>query len=440
MADKISHMEQERRLKEDLHNHPFPVNPSVTENSSTSIYGHHQEPTSEQPRTTLQESPSNQRQERKTEKENVFGVAKDQSFSATGLLGPPLFLFVTCLGLGVATVFTVFASALSCFLLSVVACCTLLTAMAIFGLSGYSVFQLIKVSRDLTSTVRDYKTVFMLMGFTGGYVTWFCYVAGCWVYEGTEPGNSFYLYTTTVFLAFPMIAVSRHLSLTGKRRAKKPVRSGHGASLTLDYRLYVLGSGGHTAELLGMISRKPATGTNVFRRWVIHKGDTRSVTKVEEFEKRLAHQHGVLAGRFDIAYVQRAREIHQKWLSVPITALLSGIDVLKALSTGISNPEREPGFIYPRLIVTNGPGTGFVVGLIAWCLKLIFIIPAERCRIVVVESFTCVDFLSLTGRMFYYSNIADAFIVQWDGVHEQYPGSRLIKLLAAFGDATKDPA
>lgn len=113
--------------------------------------------------------------------------------------------------------------------------------------------------------------------------------------------------------------------------------------------------------------------------------------------------------------VTRARRVHQPLWTAPYTSVLSALSVVRAL---IQEPEERAGtasraaFRYPHVIVTNGPGTGFIVCLVAHVLKIFYLVPADRLKVAYIETWAHISTLSLTGKLFYYSDIADLFAVQ----------------------------
>jgi len=181
------------------------------------------------------------------------------------------------------------------------------------------------------------------------------------------------------------------------------------------YVLLICGSGGHTAEMIQMAERSIRPEGSSHRRWAVGKDDEKSYLKVMAFERRLLDRfsrHDLDIGTFDIVRFGRARYVHQSWLTTPFTATLSLLDIIHVLS----DPPRQrpvPELRYPGVIVTNGPGTGFLFLLVARALKLLRVVPTTHMRSIYVESWARVKSLSLTGKLIRRGRLADKFIVQY---------------------------
>ncbi|KAI1810024.1 oligosaccharide biosynthesis protein Alg14 like-domain-containing protein [Poronia punctata] len=180
------------------------------------------------------------------------------------------------------------------------------------------------------------------------------------------------------------------------------------------YVLFICGSGGHTAEMIQMVERSIRPEKSSHRRWAVGKDDQKSYEKVLAFERRLLERfshHNLDSGTFDIVRFGRARYVHQSWLTTPFTAILSLFDIARIL---FLSPPQQPSrrHYYPGVIVTNGPGTGFLFLLVARILKIFRVVPASHMRSIYVESWARVKSLSLTGKLIKKGRLADQFIVQ----------------------------
>jgi len=181
------------------------------------------------------------------------------------------------------------------------------------------------------------------------------------------------------------------------------------------YFTYVLGSGGHTGELCEIIKQQFKAGRNLHRRYIT-SGDTHSHNALLQLEDLIqrAYPDGS-AGTWDVFKVMRARRVHQPIYTAWYTSILSAISIVRAL---VQEPKNRPksiygnAFKYPHVVVSNGPGTGFIVYLVAHLLKMFFLIPKDRVRTVYIETWAHITTLSLTGKLFYYTDIADVFMVQ----------------------------
>lgn len=154
--------------------------------------------------------------------------------------------------------------------------------------------------------------------------------------------------------------------------------------------IIVLGSGGHTAEMMLMVKN---LRTEVYspRLYVVANTDKMSKEKVKEFEKS-SSDHQV----FEIT---RSREVLQSFLTSVFTTILAFFNCFPLLWN-----EK------PDLVLCNGPGTCIPVCFAAYILRLFKWIP--QCKIVYVESFCRVKTLSLSGKIL--KHFVDMFVVQWE--------------------------
>lgn len=180
--------------------------------------------------------------------------------------------------------------------------------------------------------------------------------------------------------------------------------------------LFVLGSGGHTTEMISLVklSQKPYPHTH--RRYLTTVGDPYSLKSAKLLEDNLAkHYPDGSAGTSDMIVVTRARSVHQSWISSVFTSLQSFLEIVGALTSIPFSRVRGPNaeaFRSPHVIVTNGPGTGFIVGLVAFLLKVFRVVPRDRLKVVFVETWARTHSLGLTGKLFNLTQIADVFVVQ----------------------------
>ncbi len=215
-----------------------------------------------------------------------------------------------------------------------------------------------------------------------------------------------------------------------KRTAKSPAPDTK--NLPGVYFVYVLGSGGHTAELIETIRRNFRGQANQHRRYVITSGDQGSMDKVLKLEKDIRDAcPRAKAGTYDVFKIVRARRVHQSKLTAPLTCLLAAAHAIVALT-------REPAqrrakefgkeFLYPHVIVTNGPATGFIIGLVAYLLKMFYLVPTNRLKTVYIESWARTQTLSLTGKLFLKTGIANMFCVQHMTLAENIPGAEFVQV------------
>ena len=156
--------------------------------------------------------------------------------------------------------------------------------------------------------------------------------------------------------------------------------------------LVVLGSGGHTAEMLRLITDFD------FDRYgpltlVTAATDTTSRAKAE----RELPREALATARW--AEIPRAREVGQSFgSSVPSTlhALWECVHLIWTAA--------------PELVLVNGPGT---------CVPVAVLARLAGARVIFVESWCRVESLSLTGRIMYW--VAHRFVVHWPELARRYP-------------------
>ncbi|KAJ4424241.1 UDP-N-acetylglucosamine transferase subunit [Gnomoniopsis sp. IMI 355080] len=188
--------------------------------------------------------------------------------------------------------------------------------------------------------------------------------------------------------------------------------------------LFVLGSGGHTTEMISLIklSQKPYIHTH--RRYLMTVGDKHSVSQATMLEEDMANRYpSGAAGTSDLVTVTRARSVHQSYITSVFTSLKCFFEIVDALTTipevRCGTPDAQ-AFRSPHVIVTNGPGTGFIVGLVAFVLKLFHVVPRDRLKVVFVETWARTHSLGLTGKLFNLTQIADVFVVQSEGLAKAF--------------------
>ncbi|CAI7564513.1 unnamed protein product [Penicillium discolor] len=197
--------------------------------------------------------------------------------------------------------------------------------------------------------------------------------------------------------------------------------------------LVVLGSGGHTAEMLYMLERMnfdPQIYT--YRTYLVSSGDNFSADKAKDFEAQhvqnsQGHAHN---NNYTIATVPRARRVHQSYLTAPFSTLQcfwACLNVLRGLHPDQRLP-KEYISLYPDLILTNGPATAVCVvagaklirfflclaKCTALCLgprTLSSFTSAPKLRTIYIESWARVSSLSTSGVLLL--PLADRFLVQW---------------------------
>lgn len=196
----------------------------------------------------------------------------------------------------------------------------------------------------------------------------------------------------------------------------------------------VLGSGGHTAEMMAMLRNYPNLAKDYnYRTYIVSAGDDFSAIKADEFENGLASTSAseIVPSvpdqppppkMYDIVTITRARRVHQSIFTTPSTVVLCLRDCLKVLR-GIHKSQNHAGSAHtsPDLILTNGPGTGVCV-VVASIILLFFgaggsthegaYHASGQMRTVYVESWARVKTLSMSGQIL--KALVDRFVVQWE--------------------------
>jgi len=189
----------------------------------------------------------------------------------------------------------------------------------------------------------------------------------------------------------------------------------------------VLGSGGHTAEMMSLLRDIDPT-RYTHRTYIISSGDSFSAGKALEIEtviqsKQITPSAGAtkagdidpVTGIWDLQIVPRARKIHQPLYTAIFSSFWCLIGCLRVLYTTsrVSNAARSE---YPDVIITNGPATAVIVILAASILKFVGMAPVWKMKTIYVESWARVKTLSLSGKILLRIGICDKFLVQWEAL------------------------
>lgn len=172
-------------------------------------------------------------------------------------------------------------------------------------------------------------------------------------------------------------------------RAKLPIKT-----------LVVLGSGGHTTEMLQMIQH---LNSKIYDPliYIVATTDDTSERRIDAFGGRLPSE---------TYFIPRSREVGQSYVTAIASTLYAMI-----FSLWIVFKTR------PALLLCNGPGTCIPVAVATLLARVLGLCEGN---VVFVESFCRVKSLSLTGRILY--PFADMFLVHWDELHAKFPRSQTI--------------
>jgi beta-1,4-N-acetylglucosaminyltransferase len=160
--------------------------------------------------------------------------------------------------------------------------------------------------------------------------------------------------------------------------------------------MLILGSGGHTTEILRLIDNWPGSVCAVHA-----SGD----------EHSKLHFSSKYTG--ELYAIPRSRQVGQSYFTSIFTTLYSFLPALWLVFR-----------TEPDLIISNGPGTALPVCYCAFVCKYLALF---RTRIVFVESFCRTSSLSLAGKLIY--PITDEFYVQWESLLQMYPKAKFIGML-----------
>lgn len=199
--------------------------------------------------------------------------------------------------------------------------------------------------------------------------------------------------------------------------------------------LVVLGSGGHTAEMMSLL-RDIDPRRYIRRTYIISSGDSFSSGKAEEIESLILSKYTNSStslqpdlGTWDLKVVPRARRIHQPLYTTPFSALWCLFQCLRILYDTSRTPTSE----YPDVIITNGPATAVMVILAANLLKFFGFAPLWKMRTIYVESWARVKTLSLSGKILLRTGICDRFLVQWEALAASINGNSGMKKVEWVG-------
>ncbi|XP_019645434.1 PREDICTED: UDP-N-acetylglucosamine transferase subunit ALG14 homolog [Branchiostoma belcheri] len=187
----------------------------------------------------------------------------------------------------------------------------------------------------------------------------------------------------------------------GLGKDRNPTAASSGSIRTV----VVVGSGGHTTEVLRLMSG--LSDKYAPRYYIIAETDQMSEEKVHRFERET---HPGKKDSYEIQKVPRSREVAQSWLSTVFTTLYATLYSFPMVFR-----------ISPDLILCNGPGTCIppcAAGLLMTFLGL------KKVSLVYVESICRVETLSLSAQLLYY--LADHLLVQWPHLQQKFPRTTYI--------------
>lgn len=194
---------------------------------------------------------------------------------------------------------------------------------------------------------------------------------------------------------------------THKSSMKQPLRT-----------LIILGSGGHTAEMLNLVN---VLQKDMFtpRFYVAAVTDNMSLQKAQLLEEKLLDQMHTstkkTTGDAQFMQIYRSREVGQSYLTSIGTTLIAMAHALWVTFK-----------IRPQVVLCNGPGTCIPLCAAAFLFKVAGI---KWSSIFYVESIARVRKLSLSGLLLYKLHLADQFFVQWPQLKRKYPRANYVGCL-----------
>ncbi|XP_062222363.1 uncharacterized protein LOC133921490 [Phragmites australis] len=171
--------------------------------------------------------------------------------------------------------------------------------------------------------------------------------------------------------------------------------------------LIVLGSGGHTAEMMNIVTTLQKDSFTP-RYYVAALTDNMSLQKAQVYEQSLIQSDGEKTIKnAHFMQIYRSREVGQSYITSIATTLLATLHAMWLVIR-----------IRPQVIFCNGPGTCFPLCISAFILKVFGL---RWSSILYIESIARVKKLSLSGILLYKLRIADQFFVQWPQLQQKYP-------------------
>lgn len=184
------------------------------------------------------------------------------------------------------------------------------------------------------------------------------------------------------------------------RRGIKPGSSQSRKRTNAISTVVVLGSGGHTTEMLELLkSLDPQQYAPL--TFIVAQTDTTSLRRVDAMNIR---------GADYIYSIPRSREVGQSYATSILTTMWSLVYTFGLVLR-----------IRPGLLLCNGPGTCLPIAVWTFLGRILCLCEG---KIVFCESFCRVKTLSLTGKLLYH--IVDIFVVHWAQLQAKFPRSQLV--------------
>lgn len=239
-------------------------------------------------------------------------------------------------------------------------------------------------------------------------------------YTNSEIAYLFFL-AVILSLLFIVIRIIFTLPLFYRYSSSSSSPSSQFSPTTTIPTLVVLGSGGHTTEILKLIHQLDRSIYTPIH-YCYAKSDTTSILKVqatmttllsnESLPSSLSSSSASSSSSSSFYHaLPRPREVGQSFLtSIPTTlvTLVSSVALYYSVK--------------PALILVNGPGTCLPLVYVSYLDRVLFgwmkNNAAKQTVVIFVESYARVKSLSLTGKLLY--PVVDVFLVHWEELKEKY--------------------
>jgi len=198
-----------------------------------------------------------------------------------------------------------------------------------------------------------------------------------------------------ILVYFPVVLVAVGLIAYFCNKRKKPYFFPRGQQVKT---LLVLGSGGHTSELLSLADTLDVRRYTP-RIYVSASSDGHSSKRAAKEDPQGIQE-----------YVPRARHVGQSWLTTPWT---TAVAALASLHIFLRHK--------PDLVLCTGPGTCVPFVLFAWLFNTLL---CWEVKVVFVESVCRVKTLSLSAKL--VAPLADHVLVQWPELADKFPRTRYL--------------
>lgn len=165
--------------------------------------------------------------------------------------------------------------------------------------------------------------------------------------------------------------------------------------------LIVIGSGGHTSEILKIVKHMNHSRYSP-RVYVMASSDSWSENRIKDVERN--------SEDYKLVKIPRSRNVHQSYITSVVTTLYSILYSLPVLF-----------YHNPDLILCNGPGTCIPICLVAFFMR---VIRYSNNVIIFIESICRVKTLSLSGQIMRF--FADEMLVQWPELQKKYSETKYI--------------